>query len=91
MSPHSMEYTSVTVPKSQMEGVPIGAVVVMEVRGRITGAHEDGEENMRVDVEGEATIRPGSINDAGNFALKKLVNDRQPMDFPTGQSELHAP
>jgi hypothetical protein len=86
-----METIHIEVPTGQMEGLPIGAIVRVVVRGRVVGADERGPDTMGVQVEGEAQIQPGTLDDAANVAIKKLSNANAPPDFVMGQQELHAP
>lgn len=84
---------SVTISQSEAVGLPIGAVVNVTVKGRVIGANEhyDEKDKVRLEVEGTASVAPGSMDDAASAAIKQLSNASEPKDFVMGQRELHAP
>lgn len=92
-----MSHISVSVTPSQAEGLPLGAVVEIMVRGRVIGLDSqpgpgpDEDEEVRLSVDGEATVQPGSMDSVAREVIRKLANDKTPQDFPIGQRELHAP
>jgi hypothetical protein len=85
----------VEIPGSQLRGLTIGSVVSVTVKGTVRSMSEnyrdENPELYRVEVEGEASLNPGTLDDAARVAFVRLSNAKGPVDFPIGQRELHAP
>ncbi len=86
-----MQSVSVRVGTNEAQSLPLGALVVVTVSGLLTGMNEEGENTMRLEVEGEPEVRPGSLDDAMRISIGRFSNAKPPADHPSGQRELHAP
>ena len=86
----------IQVSASQVQGLTVGSVVRVTIRGRVTSlgiqdGDAGGDPQASVDVDGEASIEPGTLDDAARVAFSQLSNAKGPVDFPTSRRELHAP
>jgi hypothetical protein len=86
------ESVRIEVPSGDVSGLSLGSIVTVQIRGKITSMNEAYEDKGQVElsVEGESTLNPGSLGDA-LIAAMAASNARGPVDYPTGQRELHAP
>lgn len=86
-----MARVDVMLKNAEVQGLGVGSVVVIEVRGRITSLSEGEEDEAHLSVEGESRMRPASFDEAAQAAYRQLSNAPRPVDFPMGQRELHSP
>ena len=91
-----MDSIQITVSKSDVQGLPLGAVVRVVLSGKVTeireGYGEDEKNVARVCIEGSAELQPTRISDVARVAIAGLSDAKRPMNVPYySRQELHAP
>jgi len=88
-----MDNIRLHITRSEVQGLPLGAVVRVVLLGKVTSisdGYEDGQ--AEVCVEGSAELEPTRISDLAKVAIAGLSDAKRPRSVPfvSGQ-ELHAP